>query len=201
MVVGKDRLPTFKDIPQLPTVRAVVKEGIRHRSIVAELGIARKLDQDDWHEEYFIPKGTILHSNFSAIFSDRTLYPDGSVYNPARWLGPSYPTYREPLSIYPNLTGFTSFGYGRRACPRTNFTDRTPTVMVARLAWAFNIKKQIDPVTRKELPLNIKYEPTPNPKPEPFSARFEVRDEQRAKMITKEKEKEDLKDPLFVEKR
>ncbi|OAG05453.1 cytochrome P450 [Paraphaeosphaeria sporulosa] len=199
-VVGKDRLPSFEDLSNLPTVRAVIKEGIRYRSIVAEIGIPHKLDRDDFYEGYFIPKGTILHANYSAILSDRELYPDGPVYNPARWLDPSYPTYKEPLTSYPSLQGFTSFGYGRRACPAANFTERTLTVIVARLAWAFNIRKKVDPTTKMEIPLDIKYEPTPNPKPLPFPAVFEVRDQERARVIKVEEARESARDPLRTKK-
>ncbi|KAJ4302684.1 hypothetical protein N0V90_001573 [Kalmusia sp. IMI 367209] len=199
-VVGKDRLPNFQDIPNLPTVRAAIKEGIRYRSIVAEIGIPHKLDRDDFYNGLFIPKGTILHANYSAILSDPELYPDGPVYNPARWLDPSYPTYKEPLTVYPSLQGFTSFGYGRRACPASNFTERALTVMVARLAWAFDIKQTVDPETKMVLPLNIRYEPTPNPKPLPFPATFVVRDQGRAEMIRTQEEKERLADPLLREK-
>lgn len=62
-VVGGDRLPTFDDIPRLPTVRAVVKEGIRYRSIKAELGIPHRLEEDDVYEGYFFPKGTVFFAN------------------------------------------------------------------------------------------------------------------------------------------
>ncbi len=64
-VVGSERQPTFDDIPQLPLVRAVIKEGIRYRSLVAELGIPHRLEQDDFYEGYFFPKGTIFHANYS----------------------------------------------------------------------------------------------------------------------------------------
>ncbi|KAL5396997.1 hypothetical protein PMIN02_002670 [Paraphaeosphaeria minitans] len=198
-VVGKDRLPNLKDLPNLPTVRAVIKEGIRYRSIVAEIGVPHKLDKDDFYKGYFIPKGTILHANYSAILSDRELYPDGPVYNPARWLDPSYPTYKEPLMSYPSLQGFTSFGYGRRACPAANFTERTLTVMVARLAWAFNIRKAVDPETKMEVPLDINYEPTTNPKPLAFPAVFEVRDQEKTGIIRVEAARESARDSLRTE--
>lgn len=63
-VVGSGWLPVFEDLPNLPIVRAVVKEGIGYRSIVAELGIPHQVDQDDWYEGYFIPKGSIIHANY-----------------------------------------------------------------------------------------------------------------------------------------
>lgn len=63
-VVGGERLPIFDDLPSLPIVRAIVKEGIRWRSIVAEIGIPHMTEEDDFYEGYFIPKGTILHANY-----------------------------------------------------------------------------------------------------------------------------------------
>ena len=64
-VVGADRLPTTTDIPKLPTVRAIVKEQIRFRSIVAELGIPHRLSEDDVYEGYFFAKGTVFHANYA----------------------------------------------------------------------------------------------------------------------------------------
>lgn len=64
-VVGPDRLPCFADIPSLPMVRAVVKEGIRYRSIMAELGIPHRLEEDDIYDGYFFPKDTVFHANYA----------------------------------------------------------------------------------------------------------------------------------------
>jgi cytochrome P450 len=63
-VVGPDRMPDWSDIPNLPLVRAVVCEGIRYRTIVAELGIPHQLDGDDAFERYEFKKGTIFHANY-----------------------------------------------------------------------------------------------------------------------------------------
>lgn len=64
-VVGPDRLPHWDDVPNLPTVRAVVKEGVRYRSIVAELGLPHRLEKDDVYEGHFFAKGTVFHANYS----------------------------------------------------------------------------------------------------------------------------------------
>jgi cytochrome P450 len=64
-VVGKDRMPSYKDIPNLPTVRAIVKETVRYRSIVAEMGISHCLQEDDFYEGYFFEKGTVFHATFA----------------------------------------------------------------------------------------------------------------------------------------
>jgi len=78
-VVGSDRLPEFDDLPQLPTVRAVVKEVARMRPVTAGgwrfpfnvlacsadrfQGIPHKSTQDDVYNGYFIPKGSMIHPN------------------------------------------------------------------------------------------------------------------------------------------
>jgi cytochrome P450 len=68
-VVGSQRLPNWDDIPNLPLVRAVVKEGIRYRSIVAELGIPHALDEDDVYEGFHFKKGTVFHANYAYVSS------------------------------------------------------------------------------------------------------------------------------------
>lgn len=68
--------------------------------------------------------------------------------------------------------------------------------MVARLAWAFDIKRAVDPKTGDVLPLNIEYEPVPNPSPLPFPCNFVVRDVNRAEIIKRSEMKERMADPL-----
>lgn len=176
-VVGSDRLPTMDDIPQLPVVRAIVKESIRYRSIVAEIGIPRKLrkkDGDSYKGFYFAPE-TAFHTNFGEILMDKELYPDQQEFNPARWLDPSYPTYKEPLTQYPNCQNFAPFGYGRRSCPGYHVAEMTMVIMVARLAWCCTAKRPVDPVTKKPVELKVEYEPVPNPGLLPFPCDIEPR--------------------------
>lgn len=195
-VAGDNRLPQSSDMPKLPIVRAVVKEAVRYRSVQAELGVPHKLRQDDAYEGFFFPAGTIFHINMSAMLSNEELYPNGQEFDPARWLDPSYPTFKEPLAVYPNLQNFASFGFGRRACPGAHFTELAITLMVARIAWACNIKKAIDPETKREIELNIQYEPTVNPKPLPFPAVIEPRSIARSELIAKEVNQARRNDPL-----
>ena len=111
-VCGDGRLPTLQDLPSLPTMRAVCKETIRWRQAVPG-GVPHITTQDDVYKGYFIPKGALVHANHFAISRDEDLYPDGAEFRPERWLDPSWPTYKEPLTEYPTLRGDIAFGYGK----------------------------------------------------------------------------------------
>lgn len=63
-VVGSNRMPDYTDVPNLPTVRAIVKEGVRFRSITVDLGLTHALDQDDIYNGHFFEKGTVFHATF-----------------------------------------------------------------------------------------------------------------------------------------
>lgn len=62
-VIGPDRLPTMDDIPKLHLIRALIKEGIRYHSLVADVGVPHQLSQDDEYEGFFFEKGTSFHAN------------------------------------------------------------------------------------------------------------------------------------------
>lgn len=111
-VVPSTRLPDFSDMRKLPTVRAAVKESLRWRPVTPG-NLPHKLTKDDVYEGFLIPKGTNVHAVQWAIHRDPDLYPHGDSFMPQRWLESTFPTYQEPLDQYPNLAGFSAFGYGR----------------------------------------------------------------------------------------
>jgi Cytochrome P450 len=60
--VGNDRLPTFADRESLPYLATMLREVIRWGP-TTPLGAPHCVEQDDVHNGYFIPKGSIIMPN------------------------------------------------------------------------------------------------------------------------------------------
>ena len=74
-VVGNDRLPTFEDRDHLPYLSAMLKEVIRWGP-TAPLGVPHCIEQDDVHDGYFVPKGSIIIANiWYALYSVVQCFP------------------------------------------------------------------------------------------------------------------------------
>lgn len=194
-VVGTSRLPGFDDIPNLPRVRAAVKETLRWRPVTAG-NVPHQSTKDDTYNGMYIPKGTMIHANQWAIHRDEALYPDPESYNPDRWLDPKYPSYREPLTQYPNVANYSCFGFGRRICPGMHIAERSLNILVARIAWACNISKKIDSDGKEvEVPL-YDYVSGFNVQPNWFAFDLKVRSEERWDIVKEAYEHEMANDPL-----
>ena len=137
--VPSGQLPSFSDMHNLPYLRAFVKENLRWRPVTAG-GLPHKLTaRDDIYNGYVIRKDSVIHPVQWSIHRETTLYPDPESFLPERWLDPSYPTYREPLTVYPNLQNYSNFGFGRRICVGQNVAERSLYIEAAMIAWACDI--------------------------------------------------------------
>ena len=122
---------------------------------------------------------------FRAMNRDETLYPDAENYNPARWLEPSYPTYREPLTTNPSIKNHSGFGWGRRTCAGQDYSEQVLLTIVASILWSCNIVKRVDPVTGLEIELPwMDYGPFVIVKPNPVPLDIKPRDEWRMKVLS-----------------
>ncbi|KAK9777193.1 putative Cytochrome P450 [Seiridium cardinale] len=133
--------PAWIQREKMPLLRAVVKEVIRWRPPVPT-GIPHATEADDVWNGYFIPKGATIHALEWGITRDENTYPDAEAFNPARWLEPEYPTYKEPLTQHPNLNGFSQFGFGRRTCQGVPVVEQDLFLAMGGMSWAFNIRKK-----------------------------------------------------------
>ncbi|KAK1076390.1 hypothetical protein LTR33_008987 [Friedmanniomyces endolithicus] len=129
------------DMPKLPVLRAVVKETLRWRQ-PTPLGVPHILEEDDVYEGYFMPKGAMIHANHYLISREPNQFPEADEWRPERWLDPSWPTYKEPLSEFPTVRGDPGFGYGVRACPGIDLVATELYTTIGSIAWGFNIKRK-----------------------------------------------------------
>ncbi|KAF1964860.1 cytochrome P450, partial [Bimuria novae-zelandiae CBS 107.79] len=135
-----DRPPVAEDRPNLPFLRAIIRECMRWRPPVPT-GIPHELTQDDEYNGYHIPKGSVMHPLEWAIARDPTMFPNPEAFNPLRWLEPAYPTYQEPLTQFPTIINCSQFGYGRRLCQGQTVSDEDLFIGIGSIAWLFDIAK------------------------------------------------------------
>ncbi|GAP91097.2 putative cytochrome P450 [Rosellinia necatrix] len=183
--------PLWEDRERLPLLRAVVKEVIRWRPPVPT-GIPHAVEKDDVYNGYFIPAGATIHALEWAMTRDEKTYPDGDAFNPARWLEPSYPTYRAPLTTHPRLQGFSQFGFGRRTCQGIPLVEQDLYLAMGGIAWAFDIRRRRrrrrrddgDGEEEEEVPVHWNdYTPLLIAKPVAFEFDAAVRDEGKRAML------------------
>lgn len=151
-----NEMPTMANFPDLPTVRACLKETVRWRSGVP-LGVPHQAEADDVYRGVEIKKGTIVLACEWNINRVPEKYPDGDNFRPERWLEPGWPTYQEPLTRYPNFReghSMHTFGWGRRTCLGQNIVDDETFVFGAGSLWAFNSRQKTDPRTGELIPID-----------------------------------------------
>ncbi|KAI9453720.1 cytochrome P450 [Lactarius psammicola] len=132
-VIGNDRLPTFADRDQLPYLATMLKEVIRWGP-TTPLGAPHCIEQDDVHDGYFIPKGSIIMANIWHFMHDPEVYKDPMVFNPDRLVAqPGKPAEPDPFTF--------AFGYGRRACPGEQLAQSILFIFAATVLSVFDINK------------------------------------------------------------
>ncbi|KEZ39888.1 Cytochrome P450 [Scedosporium apiospermum] len=167
-----DRIPNINDFPDLPTVRACLKETLRWRSGVP-LGVPHQCEKDSEFMGVKIEKGTIVLACEWNINRVPSQYPDPETYRPERWLSPSWPTYQEPLTKYPNFRdgkAMHTFGWGRRTCLGQTLVDDELFVAGAGVCWGFDLGRKVCACTGKVVEFdtqatnsNVILEPLPFP--------------------------------------
>lgn len=182
-VCGGRRMPELPDMPNLPVLRASIKETMRWRPNVPT-GVAHEVEADDFYQGYFIPKGSRILPLDYAFLRNETKYPDPEAYRPERWLEAGWPTFQEPLTRYPTIMGMTSFGWGQRACLGQSLTRDETLVACGGLLWGYNLVKKKDAEGNEIEPSTTTSNSLLIIKPDDFEMAFEPRSaERKAEMI------------------
>ncbi|KAF8882785.1 cytochrome P450 [Mucidula mucida] len=129
-VCGRGRLPTFEDRKQLPFVDALIREVTRMHP-AAPTGIPHTTIEDDVHDGYFIPKGSIVFAN---------------IWCKGKWLviaacipSLSCSTQTASWDRILSKTFEYLFGFGRRLCPARLLADASLYITIAMSLSAFDI--------------------------------------------------------------
>jgi cytochrome P450 len=179
-VVGFDRLPVLSDLPHMPVTRAFLCETLRWRPTNPP-GIPRTVHPDDEVDGYRIPAGAWVHPLQWSIAREEARYPDPEVFNPRRWLDPTYPTYHEPLEKYPTIVGSVSFGFGDRECPGARMVEAMMFLSIASMAWLF--KFGINRPAGDDTDYTLEYTPLLITKPKAFPLKLTVRSAERLALV------------------
>ncbi|KAG1894332.1 cytochrome P450 [Suillus fuscotomentosus] len=136
VVVGPDRLPTFADRDSLPYTDALVKEVLRWH-VVSPTGLPHCVTEDDIHDGYYIPKGSLVIPNIWFMLNDPRTYANPSQFNPERFLAKDG---KEP-EMEPRTA---CFGFVRRICPGLHLADASIWITTAMSLAVFDISKVVE---------------------------------------------------------
>ncbi|KAK6535508.1 hypothetical protein TWF694_001963 [Orbilia ellipsospora] len=150
-VVGRDRLPTPDDKPNLPYITAIFEEILRWRPIAPE-GAPHLNREETTYNGYTIPAKSVIVANVWAITRDESLFgPNTDDFVPERWLEDNIKN--ESGGILKSLP-VPGWGYGRRICPGRHFAQNAVWLIIAQLLWAFDIKAGRSKETGETMPVD-----------------------------------------------
>ncbi|KAF5346843.1 hypothetical protein D9756_010614 [Leucocoprinus leucothites] len=179
-VIGSGRLPELSDKPNMPYLRAVLKELLRWNP-VAPAGLPHMTTEDDSYKGYFIPKGSIVFGNTWAIMHDESVFPEPFNFDPTRFLTPEGQL-KADMDILDPETDAT-FGFGRRICPGIDFGLASFWLSAACILACFNIAPELDEMGT---PIPPKFEYLGKEiiaHPEPFKCRITPRSKETIALI------------------
>lgn len=138
---GDHYIPHFGDIPEMPFVKACVKELLRLIPIVP-WEVKHITSNEITYKNYRIPRGTVLLANTPFLNRDPTRYQDPHRYDPSRFpehaLRSSEEYTRVPAD-HARLRDHFSFGGGVRRCPGIYMAETFLELTLAKLLRAFDL--------------------------------------------------------------
>ncbi|KAK7049872.1 hypothetical protein VNI00_005302 [Paramarasmius palmivorus] len=134
-VVGRERLPTYADRPNLPYIESILREVLR-RYPITPLGVFRRNVKADMVDGFFIPEGTAVIGNTWAMTRDEDVYPEPESFVPERFMTKNGTCNDDDLSFI--------FGFGRRICPGRHLALASLWGAIASVLAVFDITKAKD---------------------------------------------------------
>ena len=140
--VGRSRVPTMSDAPNLPYIQAIVKEVLRWRPVLP-LSLPHSTTEDDWYNGMFIPKGTLVLSNLWHCNHETSSYgDDAEKFRPERFLDENGDIISGPAETHED--GHATYGFGRRACAGKILANDSLFIYIAITLWAATFERVRD---------------------------------------------------------
>ncbi|KAL7920962.1 cytochrome P450 [Trichoderma austrokoningii] len=137
-IVGSSRLPTWEDQPNLPYVRALIKELHRYSPIFT-FSFPHHVHRE--YRGYTVPNNTLLLPCGDNLGRDRTRYDDVDAYLPERFLGDNLESHLSARQIDFYKRDNVNYAFGRRMCPgmaRIHVAENSLNIQISRFLRAFD---------------------------------------------------------------
>ncbi|KAM0420300.1 hypothetical protein ACHAPT_011961 [Fusarium lateritium] len=184
-VIGRGRYPTWDDEPNLPYIRAMIKEQQRWRPI-APMSFSHYAAEEDVVDGYRIPKGSIVRINTWAMHMDPERYPDPENYRPERFLNHHLPAATYAASNDVAARDHFGYGNGRRICLGIHVAERSLFLMCSRLLHTFDVLPALDSNGEPIRVDTSRYYSGLISGPESFKARFVIRNKEMGDLLEEE---------------
>jgi len=175
-VVGTDRLPTFDDREHMPYSNALLKEVLRWNA-VTPIAAPHVAIQEDIHDGYLIPKGSVIIPNIWKILHDPQMYPDPMTFRPERFIASEGNKLENDPRQY-------CFGFGRRICPGQHLADGSIWIGCVLTLAVFDISNHVENGV-VNIPIHENTRGTIS-HPKPFKCTIKPRSEKAASLIMME---------------
>ncbi|KAI0551784.1 O-methylsterigmatocystin oxidoreductase [Xylaria curta] len=205
-VVGRERSPTWADQGSLPYIEACHRETSRLRP-PSNNGVLHYTTKDLEYKGFHIPKGVVVAMNQYHMYYDPERYPDPEQFRPERFLRTAGPKHvgGAPQWSYNAEAGDLPdrwvFGAGRRLCPGMHFAVNSLYIGLAKILWAFEIKRPVDE-NGKEIELDVSDEGYMDGRftvPKPYRLRFIPRSPEIEKIVRRDWAEADKGDTMITE--
>lgn len=145
-----DRLPDLNDLSALQYVRGCMKESLRWCPTDL-LGVPHSVTRDDEFMGYKIPKGASVIFNVWTVAHDPKRHPNPQRFDPSRWAHDRQTSAEAANNADATQRDHFVFGGGRRLCQGMHIADRSLFLAIARILWAFDVRRAVDPSTNQEI--------------------------------------------------
>ncbi|KAF8910457.1 cytochrome P450 [Gymnopilus junonius] len=138
-VIGRERWPNAADEPNLPYIRAIIKE-VQRVHAPFWMATPHCTSQDFTYKGTYIPKDTVVVLNCYSLHHNEERYPDSYVFKPERYLGDDLGCGESAKLANVMDRDHWTFGAGRRICPGLPAAERELWLAISRLLWAYKFE-------------------------------------------------------------